>query len=1136
MLDLPLRPFKDRVLRPPARLLAGRVSPNAITLLALSAGAACAFLLARGAYAAGLVAWLLSRVLDGLDGLVARETGRVTDLGGYLDLLLDMVVYAAVPVALAVGRPHESGLLLALALLLGSFYLNLGSWLYLSALLEKRGTGARARGETTSVTMPPGLIEGTETILFYSIFMLLPDALEPLFLVMAAAVGVTAVQRLGWAVRALALVPLLLVGVGAPTARAQQVAGVAGTVRAQSGVAVPGVTVVARPADRVATTDGSGRFALEVPAGEPLELRFSREGFLDERVGLTPVAPGEVRAVAVTLAGVYTLDALTVVTVRERPLLNTRDATTGGVLERRELGALPTDARDPLSLAYTIPGVAPAVGYFGDAPPLSIAGGNSLYTQYTLDALDNVEGFLGGPRVELPLSALSRLEVLAGGFGAELGRTPTGVVEMQSRGGSSRWAGEAFVYGRPGMPLDASPKYAPAGVDPEGFGRLQLGGAAGGPIVPDRMFVFAAAEFTAEREDRIGSTARTRFLGTERRDTWKLFARVDHGWSAAQTTTARFALSDVTRAGQGGGVIVPEADITTKRVGSLASIAHRSALAGGNAANTATLQAGTYRWDFPPTRSDLETPQVTIVAPDSLTVQAVVGSSNFVFDEGEFQLQLRDVLEARVGAGHTLRIGAEVVTSGFELFASSTNPSGAYIVIDDGNIVPSGEFVSIRDVPGDVRVLRYSIDARPQQVDLTQTLWGAFVEDAWRLSPSLALNLGVRWDYDDITSRGESDPDLDNFQPRGSFNWYAGPRTVLRGGAGLYTGRLPYAVYSDAVQFGPEGDAVVTLEGETFPPPEFGQGPTPAELAPLADDFPPREIRRTFARGIEQPESFQGVLGMQRELGDHWGISVDGVWVESRNLPRSWDLNAIQRPLSAADTVDRPESFGDAYRPVRPETGSFRRLTTTDTGGRARYLALQTHLRGRPRASLLLDAAWVWSRARNDTEDINFNAVQGNDFEAEWADAVNDRRHQLSLRGLYELGAARLGGVMEYQTGMPMNRIANFRDLDGSGPIYGEGFVGNYDRFPGVARNAERLPDAFLVHANAAIAVPLGGGAVELRADVFNVLNSTRVSGFAHGIPGGGPRTQVGRPGDAVTWTAAAPPRQIQLSARWSPR
>ena len=90
---------------------------------------------------------------------------------------------------------------MALALLLSSFYVNAASWMYLSAVLEKRSVGAAARGETTSVTMPSGLIEGTETILFYALFLLFPGSLPLLFGAMSLLVWLTVGQRLIWALR-----------------------------------------------------------------------------------------------------------------------------------------------------------------------------------------------------------------------------------------------------------------------------------------------------------------------------------------------------------------------------------------------------------------------------------------------------------------------------------------------------------------------------------------------------------------------------------------------------------------------------------------------------------------------------------------------------------------------------------------------------------------------------------------------------------------------------------------------------------------------------------------------------------------------------------------------------------------------
>ncbi|MEP6905592.1 MAG: TonB-dependent receptor, partial [Gemmatimonadales bacterium] len=152
-----------------------------------------------------------------------------------------------------------------------------------------------------------------------------------------------------------------------------------------------------------------------------------------------------------------------------------------------------------------------------------------------------------------------------------------------------------------------------------------------------------------------------------------------------------------------------------------------------------------------------------------------------------------------------------------------------------------------------------------------------------------------------------------------------------------------------------------------------------------------------------------------------------------------------------------------------------------------------------------------------------------------WADGINDRRHKVTARSSYEFSKLfTLSGIADFQTGTPINRIASFRDLDGSGSVFGNGFVGNYDRFYGVARNAERLPSSLQLGVSARFRVPLGQRGLDLRTDVFNLLNSTVVSGFANGIPGGGPRTQVGRPGDPVVYSAAAPPRQIQLSAQFA--
>lgn len=198
MFDEYLRAWKERILAPVARALGARLAPNQLTLLAAAIGLACCAAAWHGRHGVALVLWWLNRLLDGLDGTQARVHGRQSAFGAYLDIVLDFVVYAAVPLALAVPAGDPATLTAALVML-AAFYVNAASWMYLAALLEQRQQGAAARGELTTVTMPPGVVAGTETVVAYSLFLLAPAYLTPLFLVFTLLIAVGVVVRLRWA-------------------------------------------------------------------------------------------------------------------------------------------------------------------------------------------------------------------------------------------------------------------------------------------------------------------------------------------------------------------------------------------------------------------------------------------------------------------------------------------------------------------------------------------------------------------------------------------------------------------------------------------------------------------------------------------------------------------------------------------------------------------------------------------------------------------------------------------------------------------------------------------------------------------------------------------------------------------------
>jgi len=200
MMDHILRQAKDAMLKPLAEMIGHRVNPITITLAAGSVGLLTAAAALQGNYPLGLALWLGNRLLDGLDGAVARICDKQSDLGGYIDTLVDFAMYTIIPFALVMHQPSLD-LLVILAFLLGTFYVNAAAFLYLSAILEQRRQGAKQRDELTTITMPRGIIEGTEAIIFFSLFFLLPSQLGLLFLVLGVMVIATTMQHILWSVR-----------------------------------------------------------------------------------------------------------------------------------------------------------------------------------------------------------------------------------------------------------------------------------------------------------------------------------------------------------------------------------------------------------------------------------------------------------------------------------------------------------------------------------------------------------------------------------------------------------------------------------------------------------------------------------------------------------------------------------------------------------------------------------------------------------------------------------------------------------------------------------------------------------------------------------------------------------------------
>ena len=197
MLDRHVRTLSGPFLDPVGGWLFRRsVSAAAVTSTGWMFGVVACVAVGFRLWVLALVAWLLNRVLDGIDGAVARRDGA-TDRGGYLDLMADFSIYSGFVVAVAVALP---GTRMASVVLLFTYYLSGAALLAASGLLDRAGVAGR---DERSIRFLGGLAEGVETTVAYVLITFAPSRAALIEWIFAVMVLVTAIQRIVWASRAL---------------------------------------------------------------------------------------------------------------------------------------------------------------------------------------------------------------------------------------------------------------------------------------------------------------------------------------------------------------------------------------------------------------------------------------------------------------------------------------------------------------------------------------------------------------------------------------------------------------------------------------------------------------------------------------------------------------------------------------------------------------------------------------------------------------------------------------------------------------------------------------------------------------------------------------------------------------------
>ena len=192
-----------RLIRPAVNALAAPlarfgVQANTVTWVGLGLGLGAAALIANGFFALGGLVIVLSRACDALDGAIARQT-HATDLGGFLDIALDFVFYASIPLAFAIENPTHNAL--AAAVLLAAFIGTGTSFLAFAVIAAKRNMHNVAY-PNKSFYFLGGLTEGFETLVCFIAMCCWPASFSELAWGFSALCLVTLCSRIAWGMRA----------------------------------------------------------------------------------------------------------------------------------------------------------------------------------------------------------------------------------------------------------------------------------------------------------------------------------------------------------------------------------------------------------------------------------------------------------------------------------------------------------------------------------------------------------------------------------------------------------------------------------------------------------------------------------------------------------------------------------------------------------------------------------------------------------------------------------------------------------------------------------------------------------------------------------------------------------------------
>ena len=888
---------------------------------------------------------------------------------------------------------------------------------------------------------------------------------------------------------------------------------VKGLVTDQTGAVLPGATVTVTNVEtglvRSATTDSSGLYrAPPAPAGlYTVTAEFA--GFRPQ------IRMRQILHVGTTVTIDFVFDAVAaaeaVEVVSEAPVLETTKNTLSRLIVRDELDALPVVDRNFNGLASLAPGVTPTGIYGG----VDVGGSRDFQNGYYVDGV-SAEGIaLGDQRITYAQDWIQEFQVLTSQYNAEFGRSSGGVLNAITRSGSNLTAGSVYGFLRNGS-WDATPAFATSKAT---LDMKRLGATFGGRLITDRLFFFGGFEWFDGAMSNVVNSSFPEFNGEvpATSDQTVYIVKLEYHSSESSSYRVRYNRDTRDNAGVGVGGIVTEENGLSETytandvVGTWGRILSASAFNELRAAFSDTTRNS--RCNFaernpPGTWFGRRYPGATLGCPTGFGR----------VDGSEFQL-IEELSWAR--GKHDVKSGAQV---------SRGESSGDFRFLRDG------QYIFRTDIPFNLSdpasyPSRFALFEGPTEWDFSRWAGGVFVQDSWRVTSDLTLNVGVRYDLDGSytalnslvrVDRGlkRARVDRDNIAPRVGIAWtpfHDAGRTLVRGGVGVYYDENHLNVATHLLWNGilPERSIVLDASIPGLNPfwPDVARARRFLAEALARNTIPNISVvggTPDIEQDLEVPYTIQASAGVSRDFGRGWTASTDLVFARGLDQYLIRDVN-----------YDRQAALEGRSVRVNPNYSFINRY---GNGGKFTYRALQVQVGFAPRPGHLLRLSYTLAKNESNTNTAlmgisaeraglpaDAGATNPFDYEEDFGPTNNDIRHNLSVNAVTTLPLGiQVSGILSARSASPWSVTTEQLDTD---PFPDRPEPRNSRRGDGFFSLDTRLAKVFPIRARSVATAFI---------EIYNVTNATNYVGYV-GTRGA---AQFGQP------TAALEKRRVQLGLR----